>query len=74
MTRFSSALRPASSPARAASPSRALLADRRGLATVEYTIALVLVAVGAIAVWTNLGDALVEKVEYATHMIQQLGL
>ena len=37
-------------------PRPALSADRAGLSTVEYIIALVLVAVAALALWKQLGD------------------
>lgn len=35
--------------------TRSLRRDQRGLSTVEYTVLLVLILAGAIALWKNLG-------------------
>jgi Flp pilus assembly pilin Flp len=40
-----------------------LIADSRGLSTVEYVIILALIAIAAIGAWTNFGDAVIAKVQ-----------
>ncbi|MCB9635749.1 MAG: Flp family type IVb pilin [Sandaracinus sp.] len=47
--------------------------DERGTTTVEYTILLVLIAVIGITAWSEIGSALLEKVELATDAIRNLG-
>ena len=49
----------------------ALSADRAGLSTVEYIIALVLVAVAALALWKQLGDDMDYEIRSTTADIQR---
>ncbi|MGB5522445.1 MAG: hypothetical protein WBM96_07735 [Polyangiales bacterium] len=44
---------------------KTLLADKRGLTTVEYIIVLGLIAVVGIAAWQQFGETLVGEVEAA---------
>jgi len=44
---------------------RTLLADKRGLTTVEYIIVLGLIAVVGIAAWQQFGETLIGEVEAA---------
>lgn len=48
------------------SSSCSLLRDERGLSTVEYVIILVLIAAGAIGLWTSFGSTLTGKIKGAT--------
>ena len=50
-----------------------LLADTRGLSTVEYVIILVLIAVVGILAWSNFGDAVKAKIDTSTGEIEHLG-
>ena len=52
-------------------PRPALSADRAGLSTVEYIIALVLVAVAALALWKQLGDDMDYEIRSTTADIQR---
>ena len=52
---------------------RELHSDDRGLSTVEYVIILVLIAVAAISVWTQFGNAIVNKVNSSAKTINTLG-
>ena len=45
--------------------SKTLLADKRGLTTVEYIIVLGLIAVVGIAAWQQFGETLIGEVEAA---------
>jgi len=40
-----------------------VMADQRGLSTVEYTIILVLIAASAIGLWVTLGGELKKKID-----------
>jgi Flp pilus assembly pilin Flp len=51
---------------------RALLADTRGLSTVEYVIILCLIAVVCFAVWQRFGNMIKGKVDGATNTIDLL--
>lgn len=57
---------------RRAAGDLSVLRDERGLTTVEYVIILVLLAVVAISVWNNFGDAVQGKVEESTTRINDL--
>jgi hypothetical protein len=59
MNRFVPSLK-SSSPTKAWSPS-ALLHDTRGLSTVEYIILLVVIVVGCVSIWSEIGEDLVSK-------------
>lgn len=48
-----------------AETANTLLADRRGLTTVEYIIVLGLIAVVGIAAWQQFGETLIGEVEAA---------
>ena len=48
-----------------ASPRNTLLADKRGLTTVEYIIVLGLIAVVGIAAWQKFGETLTGEIEAA---------
>lgn len=50
-----------------------LLADQRGLSTVEYVIILVVVAVAAVGVWTTFGKTIQQKITGSTDTIEHLG-
>ncbi|HLV20248.1 MAG TPA: Flp family type IVb pilin [Polyangiaceae bacterium] len=58
---------------RRAARKHSLVADERGLSTVEYVIILVLIAVLAIGAWNTFGAELVTKVENATDELVGLG-
>ncbi|MDH3654510.1 MAG: hypothetical protein OEN21_09600 [Myxococcales bacterium] len=45
--------------------NKTLLADKRGLTTVEYIIVLGLIAVVGIAAWQQFGETLIGEVEAA---------
>lgn len=45
--------------------SRSILADKRGLTTVEYIIVLGLIAVVGIAAWQQFGETLTGEIEAA---------
>ncbi|MFO8072090.1 MAG: hypothetical protein R6V85_09470 [Polyangia bacterium] len=45
--------------------------DERGLSTVEYIIILMLIAVAGIALWSQFGDAVTEKVGEAKNAVQE---
>ncbi len=49
-----------------------VVADERGLSTVEYVIILVLLAVMAIVTWRSFGDAIKGQVNSATNDINDL--
>ncbi len=51
---------------------RDLLADTRGLSTVEYIIILCLIAVVCFAVWRQFGEKVKEKVSGSTETIGTL--
>ncbi|HKY34866.1 MAG TPA: Flp family type IVb pilin [Polyangiaceae bacterium] len=57
---------------RCATGGSSVLRDERGLTTVEYVIILVLLAVVAITVWTNFGEAVRGKVTDSTNKITDL--
>ena len=48
-----------------AQDNKTLLADKRGLTTVEYIIVLGLIAVVGIAAWQQFGETLIGEVEAA---------
>jgi Flp pilus assembly pilin Flp len=48
-----------------AEDNKTLLADKRGLTTVEYIIVLGLIAVVGIAAWQQFGETLIGEVEAA---------
>ena len=50
-----------------------LRSDEDGLSTVEYIIILILIAVLAIAVWSQFGSAVTQQVSAATQSITGLG-
>jgi Flp pilus assembly pilin Flp len=52
--------------------AESVLSDERGLTTVEYVIILVLIAVLAITVWRNFGDAVKGQVDTSTNDINGL--
>ncbi len=54
------------------STARRILGDERGLSTVEYTILLVLIAVGGISLWTNFGDALSDHIVDAESQVKEM--
>ena len=43
-----------------------LAKDQRGLSTMEYAVLFVIIVVGAIVLWTNLGTSLAENVAAGT--------
>jgi Flp pilus assembly pilin Flp len=51
---------------------RDLLADTRGLSTVEYIIILCLIAVVCFAIWRQFGETVKSKVQGADGMVGQL--
>ena len=51
---------------------RELLADTRGLSTVEYVIILCLIAVVCFAVWQQFGSSVKEKVGVGDTAVQAL--
>jgi Flp pilus assembly pilin Flp len=51
---------------------RELLADTRGLSTVEYIIILCLIAVVCFAIWRQFGNTVKSKVQGADAMVGQL--
>ena len=53
--------------------SGGLLADTRGLSTVEYIIILVLIAVIAIVAWKQFGESVEYHVRDSTTQINHLG-
>jgi Flp pilus assembly pilin Flp len=51
-----------------------LARDERGLSTMEYAVLFVIIVVGALTLWTKLGDTLVQKVGDGTqHFESTLG-
>lgn len=59
---------PVSAPAR---PS--LLQDERGLSTVEYIILMVIIVVGCVGLWNEIGKKVVEDLTQAEQSIQSIG-
>ena len=53
-------------------PTHSLLADERGLTTVEYIILLCLVAVVGFGVWQKFGTSVRDKVTGATTQVESL--
>jgi Flp pilus assembly protein TadG len=53
------------------SAARALLADRRGLSTMEYSVLLVLLLLGGLLAWRSLGSALRVKVESGSAVLAE---
>lgn len=51
---------------------RDLLADTRGLSTVEYIIILCLIAVVCFAIWKQFGETVKTKVQGANGLVGQL--
>lgn len=51
---------------------RELLADERGLTTVEYVIILALIAIVGIAAWRNFGNAIQNRVGQQMNSINSL--
>jgi Flp pilus assembly pilin Flp len=51
---------------------RDLLADTRGLSTVEYIIILCLIAVVCFAIWRQFGETVKSKVQGADGLVGQL--
>jgi Flp pilus assembly pilin Flp len=51
---------------------RELLADTRGLSTVEYIIILCLIAVVCFAIWKKFGETVKGKVQGADQVVGQL--
>ena len=49
---------------------RTLGRDEKGLSTVEYIIILVLIAIAAIGIWTQFGEAVIERVDESTREIE----
>ena len=43
-----------------------LAKDQRGLSTMEYAVLFVIIVIGAIALWTNLGSSLATQVSTGT--------
>jgi hypothetical protein len=56
---------------RGRSAVRALLYDRRGLSTMEYSVLLVLLLLGAVMAWRSLGNALRVKVESGSAVLAE---
>lgn len=52
--------------------SRSLLHDDRGLSTLEYAVLFVIILVGALAVWQQLGGALHAKVTVGEHAFSNM--
>lgn len=52
--------------------ARALLADERGLTTVEYIIVLCLIAVVGFAIWKQFGQTVEYKAKGATNVVNDL--
>ncbi|MBX3249773.1 MAG: hypothetical protein KF901_21530 [Myxococcales bacterium] len=59
-------------PTRNAKPT-SLLADQRGLSTVEYIVILVLIAVIAIIAWKQFGESVEYHVRDSTTQVNHLG-
>ncbi|MBT8467632.1 MAG: hypothetical protein HKN10_09175 [Myxococcales bacterium] len=55
-----------------ANGNKTLLADKRGLTTVEYIIVLGLIAVVGIAAWQQFGETLIGEVEAADGYIADI--
>lgn len=43
-----------------------LVKDQRGLSTMEYAVLFVIIVVGAVGLWSQLGDDLADQVERGT--------